>query len=755
MIDSRWLFPALTAALVTGIILGSQLWLCLLLLYLLFRVWTLHDFTTIKLVLLAGLTTILICGYALYNARTKPLTTPQPIECNFKVLPDQIVVNSNLVQMQGTNLNSGERESVVLRLRSSQEKAALVHNQAVLFWQIKGQEQPIIGPTNFGQFDYQKYQWRHHIYNEIRAQKWHWQPQKPHTLIERCHCLRIGLHQYFQTLPSPLSEYCDSLIIGLNTFKTTQLLSSVKKLGVIHLFCISGMHVVLLIAILRGLLIRLRFNIETIDWLLIALLPFYLIIGGGAASLIRASIMAEVRLLSHRLRFSRVDAWSISLVIGILLDPYVLLTLGGQLSYLMSLLMPLSLRNVSDLKRAFWLNLVSLPSLFHYIYEVHLLSTLVSWLLIPLFGTVLFPLTLLAALTASWLPLLAYSFNEMLKLLHRILDQLAAGPGMLVFGQLSSPGAIIILLLTLWLLAEPAKKSSWYILAAAYCVAFLSIHLAPAGEVTFVDIGQGDCAIVRTPFNRQVVMIDTGGRLQYRLPQWAKSQTTSDMAARTSISYLKSRGITRLDAICLSHSDADHIGYLPTVLKSMHVKEVLVPSGMERNPKFKRLVSQPLKVIPVRADHQPNDLPLKVLHPFKSGTGKNEDSMVLAGRFGSLDFVFTSDLDRKGERAVIDRYSQLRADVLKLSHHGSRTGSDPKFLSRLQPRYGIISAGRFNRYGHPNSVTIKNLRRLGITPVSTQQYGMISYCYYQNQGYWKTRLKGDELKWMLPPYANS
>ena len=88
---------------------------------------------------------------------------------------------------------------------------------------------------------------------------------------------------------------------------------------------------VLLIAILRGLLIRLRFNIETIDWLLIALLPFYLIIGGGAASLIRASIMAEVRLLSHRLRFSRVDAWSISLVIGILLDPYVLLTLRGVL----------------------------------------------------------------------------------------------------------------------------------------------------------------------------------------------------------------------------------------------------------------------------------------------------------------------------------------------------------------------------------------------------------------------------------------
>lgn len=755
MIEPQWLFPALTAALVTGIILGSQLWLLLLLIYLLYRVWTLHDGSTFRYVLLAALVTGMFCSRALYNSYQKPLHSPQPIERTFKTMPDQISINGNLVQMQGVELASGERELITLRLHSSQEKAALIHNQTMLIWRIKGQKEPIIEPTNFGQFDYQKYQWRHHVYNEVRTDDWQVDSQKPRTLIEGCHCLRAALHQYFQTLPAPLSEYCDSLIIGLNTFETARLLSSVKKLGVIHLFCISGMHVVLLIAILRGLLIRLRLNIETIDWLLIFLLPFYLIVGGGAASLIRASIMAEVRLLSHRLHFSGIDAWSISLLIGIMLDPYVLLTLGGQLSYLMSLLMPLSLKDVSDLKRAFWLNLVSLPSLFHYVYEVHLLSTLVSWLLIPLFGTILFPLTLIAALTANWLPLLAYRFNQMLRLLHHFFDQLAAGPGMLVFGQLSSPGAIIILLLTLWLLAEPAKKSSWYILAAAYCVAFLSIHLAPAGEVTFVDIGQGDCAIVRTPFNRQVVMIDTGGRLQYRLPQWAKSQTTSDMAARTSISYLKSRGITRLDAVCLSHSDADHIGYLPTVLKSMHVKEVLVPSGMERNPKFKRLVSQPLKVIPVRADHQPNDLPLKVLHPFKSGTGKNEDSMVLAGRFGSLDFVFTGDLDRKGERAVIDRYSQLRADVLKLSHHGSRTGSDPKFLSRLQPRYGIISAGRFNRYGHPNSVTIKNLRRLGITPVSTQQYGMISYCYYQNQGYWKTRLKGDELKWMLPPYANS
>lgn len=755
MIEPRWLFPALTAALVTGIILGSQLWLLLLLIYLLYRVWTLHDGSTFRYVLLAALVTGMFCSRALYNSYQKPLHSPQPIERTFKTMPDQISINGNLVQMQGVELASGERELITLRLHSSQEKAALIHNQTMLIWRIKGQKEPIIEPTNFGQFDYQKYQWRHHVYNEVRTDDWQVDSQKPCTLIEGCHCLRAALHQYFQTLPAPLSEYCDSLIIGLNTFETARLLSSVKKLGVIHLFCISGMHVVLLIAILRGLLIRLRLNIETIDWLLIFLLPFYLIVGGGAASLIRASIMAEVRLLSHRLHFSGIDAWSISLLIGIMLDPYVLLTLGGQLSYLMSLLMPLSLKDVSDLKRAFWLNLVSLPSLFHYVYEVHLLSTLVSWLLIPLFGTILFPLTLIAALTANWLPLLAYRFNQMLRLLHHFLDQLAACPGMLTFGKIPAFWAMVLLILTLWLLADPAQKGSWKLLMLVYCAVFMMIHLPLFGEVTFVDIGQGDCAIVKMPLNRKVIMIDTGGKLHYQMPQWAKSQTNNDQAARTSISYLKSRGITHLDAICLSHSDADHIGYLPTVLDSMRVSEILVPSGMERNQKFTRLIKKPIQVVPVQAGDQIKGTSLKVVHPFKAGTGKNEDSMVLAGRFGQLRFVFTGDLDRSGECQVIKHYPKLHADVLKLSHHGSKTGSDPKFLYRLQPRYGIVSAGRFNRYGHPNRVTIKNLKKQGITPISTQQYGMISYVYHQNHGYWKTRLKGDELKWMLPPYANS
>lgn len=105
--------------------------------------------------------------------------------------------------------------------------------------------------------------------------------------------------------------------------------------------------------------------------------------------------------------------------------------------------------------------------------------------------------------------------------------------------------------------------------------------------------------------------------------------------------------------------------------------------------------------------------------------------------------------------AIINKYPQLRATVLKLGHHGSKTASDPRFLSRLGVKTAIISAGRFNRYHHPSAEVVAELRRARIAALSTQQYGMIKYHYYGDHGYWQTTLKGDELRWTLPNSLNN
>jgi len=120
---------------------------------------------------------------------------------------------------------------------------------------------------------------------------------------------------------------------------------------------------------------------------------------------------------------------------------------------------------------------------------------------------------------------------------------------------------------------------------------------------------------------------------------------------------------------------------------------------------------------------------LTAVLPFQAGKAENEDSLVLTGRFGGQRFMFTGDLDRAGERAIVQRYPQLKVDVLKLGHHGSKTATDPQVLQQLGVRRGIISAGRHNRYGHPNAETLATLRQQRILTYSTAQQGMITYRY--------------------------
>lgn len=249
--------------------------------------------------------------------------------------------------------------------------------------------------------------------------------------------------------------------------------------------------------------------------------------------------------------------------------------------------------------------------------------------------------------------------------------------------------------------------------------------------------------------------IDTGGKLLFgKRP----ARTKRDYATKTSINYLKSCGVSKIDTIYLSHHDLDHIGYLTSVLQNFKVKQLVVPKGMEKQHSLIRLIpvncQQIPQILPVVAGNKLSCSNLYVLHPFDKSEGKNEDSMVLAGVFGQLKFMFMGDLDRQGERNIMHRNPDLKIDVLKLGHHGSKTSSDPQFIRQLLPRIGIISAGRQNRYGHPNQETLITLSKNNVKPVSTQRYGMIRYRYYGSSYHWQTKLKGDEYGWMLPRLNN-
>ena len=165
------------------------------------------------------------------------------------------------------------------------------------------------------------------------------------------------------------------------------------------------MHVVLIIDCLRKGLIRVRFNREDIEWFLIVSLPVYLIIGGGSISLIRAVIMAEMSLIQRVTGLSSLDGWAMSLLGGLLFDPWLLLTLGGQLSYLLSFALQVIPDNIRSYRQSLLLNLVSLPSVLAFVYEIHLLTFICSFLIIPFFSEIIFPAVIISALLFKWLPL--------------------------------------------------------------------------------------------------------------------------------------------------------------------------------------------------------------------------------------------------------------------------------------------------------------------------------------------------------------
>lgn len=705
------------------------------------------------LVLLAAL---LMAGRChLQNQRVAALTAKQDQAGTYlvRVQPDQWKVDGNLAKATGTS--RGQTVSLSLYLTSAGQARQLKTIHQPVEVRVRGKWGPFLPATNFNQFDYRFYQQQRGIYNQVRGEG-SIQPQAPAGWRDRLHCWRARLKQRFARFPQPLAGYCQQLLLGESEPELAKTLAAAKVVGVIHLFCLSGLHAFVFVGLLKRGLVALNLSKEAANWWAMALLPLLWFFGGAATSLTRATMMLEFQLAAQQLGLPRRVGWSLSLLVHSFLVPGVLLSLGGQLSYLLALAL-----SHQRLKRPFDLllatQLVGLPPLLVSVYKVHLVSLLANWLLVPLFAGLVLPAVILAAVVGGACPAYLSLVNLGLTLLQDCLGWLAAWPGAIYFGKLAAPVAVGLTLLTLLMLDSPAAfRRGLPLLAGLYLACFLVIHFPPSGEVTFVDIGQGDCAIIRTPFNRQVIMIDTGGQLAFRQPAWAKRQASqTDRATSTSINYLKSKGIHRVDYLCLSHRDADHIGFTRTVMANLTVKQVLVPAGMEKQARFTRQLPRRVSVRPLLAGQRVAGLPLTVVHPFAAGEGTNEDSLVLAGTFGGATFLFTGDLDRAGERAIAKRYPALRPTVVKLGHHGSKTATDPTVLRRWAPRLAIISAGRQNRYGHPNRETIATLKRQRVPYLSTQGRGMIRYRYWGNRSHLETKLKGSELAWMLPPYESN
>lgn len=287
-------------------------------------------------------------------------------------------------------------------------------------------------------------------------------------------------------------------------------------------------------------------------------------------------------------------------------------------------------------------------------------------------------------------------------------------------------------ILAVWRKKKAGRRGCLWLLGMPLALLFL-IRPAPAGlEVLCMDVGQGDGTLLRMP-DGAVFLIDGGSSSEQELWERQISQT------------LKYYGIRTIDAAVLSHADLDHMSgilgfleaYEPGLTgKNVHgitLRHLILPPTADLDD-FQELSMFALqKGIAVSRMEQGMTLgsehwSLTALSPQAGGLSgdRNEDSLVLRLQYGSFRMLFTGDLKGATERTLAETLGEaLKADVLKVGHHGSANGSSEAFLLQVQAKAAVISCGRRNRYGHPAAETVRRLRKSGSTLFSTAEGGAV------------------------------
>ncbi len=237
--------------------------------------------------------------------------------------------------------------------------------------------------------------------------------------------------------------------------------------------------------------------------------------------------------------------------------------------------------------------------------------------------------------------------------------------------------------------------------------------------VTFLDVGQGDAGVIRC--ENAVIVIDGGEREQ----------------AKTVTDYLLSQGIDTVDCYVATHPHSDHIGAAAGIIGGeLNVKSVMLTEFSEINTpttdSWARFLAAADKeeadVLFVKAgeEYTFGSLTLSVLSPAEETTDYNDMSVVLRVSYGKNTFLFTGDASAEIERQILAAGYEVRADVLKIAHHGSSSSTCPEFLQAVAPRLAVISCGRNNDFGHPHRETLQLLKDQGVNYRRTDENGTVT-----------------------------
>jgi len=607
----------------------------------------------------------------------------------------------------------------------------------------QGEFQRISPPKNPGEFDFQSFYNRKDLYGWIFPDK-----NDNVTILNNTHFhfgrfifeiqekIRIHFHKY---APGDASGLLSALILGDKSDVDPIIRDSFTNTGVIHVLAVSGLHVgyVLIVLLLIKNMFRLPWGFDRI--VVILGLIIFVILTGGKASVVGASIMAAMYIMAPVFNRSA-NIWNIigGAAIGILcFRPLDLFDLGFQLSFLavasiiffynwFEEVLPDTLKvskvNNKSLQFIWGLFLVSLAAqvgtlpLTAYVFgKLPLIALVANVLIVPLIGVLVGMGFFLLFL--GWIPGMgfvlgnsAWLISEIITFFTHAFSRFSFSTINISFSLIQVFGYFLTLVSIVFLFDKQKRKYAVYIILILINLVVWKWWFNDGRlDVIFLDVGQGDAAIVRFP-NDKVMLIDIG----YRSLQ-------EDKGRDVVLPFVNHLGIKKLDWVVMTHPHSDHIGGLVSVIKEIEIDTLwdsFIPytswtynNIIDFADSNSIIIDRPRRGETKRLSE---NVYVQIFAPDSlvavSDHNVNNASIVFKLVYGETSILFTGDLEHEGDELLIPYQHLLKSDVLKVAHHGSITSSTEAFLDLVNPSLSVISVGWKNKFRHPSPVVLERFR---------------------------------------------
>lgn len=668
-----------------------------------------------------------------------------------------------ILSVQDAQAEKGKKETVTGMLHVSVRQS----NKEPIYRQedeikVTGEMIALHGYNNPGQYDSVAAAQLHGIRGRMSVQ------EKEISLVGRGHSfwkqtMEEWRGKIIDTIQKAMPESHKAILVGMlfggYNGIPREVVADFATTGIVHILSVSGSHIALVAGVItalgKGLFRRFAFAGKVVPLFAAFFITLYAIFCGLTPPVLRSLIMGLIGLGAVCLNREKDATVALGLtVLGMLIyQPALIYDLSFQLSFASTA--GLVLLNAKTVKMlAFiplWLarplavtiaaQVGVMPFIAWYFNSFSLSSFIANLVIVPIIEGIVI-VGLFGAFSGMVFGIVGnismVICSLMISLVLQLNEWLAAMPAAkLYIPSIGMIGSILYYVLLLWVYGyQPPRmlsftavikkwpqKSAAVVLLFILCIIVYSVYPRPL-SVHFIDVGQGDAALIVTPHGRGI-LVDTGGTMG--------ENTDFDIGYRVVLPYLRHYGVVDLDYLFLTHGHQDHAGGAAGIASQISIKNIMLSRENYTQAVANLLQMAPHSIHIAVYEGQKIELDgviIKVLHAntgMNEGQSSNEVSSVMQASYGKFSFLFTGDLPAQGEEEMIRSGRDISSSVLKVGHHGSKTSSTVEFLQAVAPDYAVISVGANNSFGHPHVETIQRLLAQHSKIYRTDQQGAIVF----------------------------